>query len=335
MSIPRKRVTLADIAAETGYTINTVSHALKEKPDIAPATRRQIQQVAARLGYVRNDMASALRSGRSQTIAVIAGAITNPFYAVMIDALYRCAQKMGYTQLVMCSDDGAEKEAQAVATAVGRQVDGVLLCSCGDSTRSVAMLRQAGVPFVMISRRPEDGAEYDCVLLDEMQAGYLAARHLIERGNERIGFLYRYQVAYSLPRRLEGVRRAARDAGAPEPEVYRRESDEQTLETLRVWRGRGVTGLVVFCDIEALQLVSLLREAGMDGDFSLIGFDNISATALSRIDLTTIDQPKKAMAVQAVDMLRDKIEHGTQGYVHQILLPTLIRRGTCKEPFSR
>ena len=63
--------------------------------------------------------------------------------------------------------------------------------------------------------------------------------------------------------------------------------------------------------------------------------DNISATALSRIDLTTIDQPKKAMAVQAVDMLRDKIEHGTQGYVHQILLPTLIRRGTCKEPFSR
>ena len=71
------------------------------------------------------------------------------------------------------------------------------------------------------------------------------------------------------------------------------------------------------------------------GRLSLIGFDNISATALSRIDLTTIDQPKKAMAVQAVDMLRDKIEHGTQGYVHQILLPTLIRRGTCKEPFSR
>ena len=78
-------------------------------------------------------------------------------------------------------------------------------------------------------------------------------------------------------------------------------------------------------------------ELGIDipGRLSLIGFDNISATALSRIDLTTIVQPKKAMAVQAVDMLRDKIEHGTQGYVHQILLPTLIRRGTCKEPFSR
>lgn len=67
------------------------------------------------------------------------------------------------------------------------------------------------------------------------------------------------------------------------------------------------------------------------GHLSLIGFDNISATALSRIDLTTVDQPKRDMAVQAVDMLRDKIENGTQGYVHQILLPTLIQRGTCRK----
>ena len=67
------------------------------------------------------------------------------------------------------------------------------------------------------------------------------------------------------------------------------------------------------------------------GHLSLIGFDNIPSTGLPRIDLTTIEQPKREMAVQAVDMLRDKIENGTQGYVHQILLPTLIKRGTCRE----
>ena len=63
---------------------------------------------------------------------------------------------------------------------------------------------------------------------------------------------------------------------------------------------------------------------------SLIGFDNITATGMPRIELTTIEQPKREMAVQAVDMLRDKIENGTQGYVHQILLPTLIKRSTCR-----
>ena len=65
-------------------------------------------------------------------------------------------------------------------------------------------------------------------------------------------------------------------------------------------------------------------------DLSLIGFDNIPSTALPRIDLTTIEQPKKDMAVQAVEMLLDKIEKGTQGYVHQILMPSLVQRGTCR-----
>lgn len=330
MSTPRKRVTLADIAAETGYTINTVSHALKEKPDIAPATRRQIQQVAARLGYVRNDMACALRSGRSQTIAVIAGAITNPFYAVMIDALYRCAEKMGYTQLVMCSDDGAEKEAQAVATAVGRQVDGVLLCSCGDSTRSVAMLRQAGVPFVMVSRRPEDGEEYDCVLLDEAQAGYLAARHLIERGHEKLGFFYRYDVAYSLSRRLEGIRRAAREAGLAEPEVYKRENDAAVLDTLRAWRERDVTGIVVFCDIEALQLVSLLDGAGMSGAFSLVGFDNIERVLGLPTPLCTVDGSLEMMAQAAFERLDQRVR-GDESPCCTVMLPArVVCRGSCR-----
>ena len=73
-------------------------------------------------------------------------------------------------------------------------------------------------------------------------------------------------------------------------------------------------------------------ELGIDipGRVSLIGFDNIRSTDLPRINLTTIDQPKREMAVQAVDMLRDKIENGTQGYVHQILMPSLIKRGTCR-----
>ena len=93
------------------------------------------------------------------------------------------------------------------------------------------------------------------------------------------------------------------------------------------------TAVFAATDSNALGILTAADEMGIDipGHLSLIGFDNISATALSRIDLTTVDQPKRDMAVQAVDMLRDKIENGTQGYVHQILLPTLIQRGTCRK----
>ena len=75
------RVTLQDIARATGYTVNTVSRALKNKEDISRETCLQIQQVAREMGYVRNYIASSLRSGRTKTIAMIAGSMTNPFYA--------------------------------------------------------------------------------------------------------------------------------------------------------------------------------------------------------------------------------------------------------------
>ena len=86
-------------------------------------------------------------------------------------------------------------------------------------------------------------------------------------------------------------------------------------------------------DSNALGLLKAADDAHIDipGQLSLIGFDNISSTALPRIELTTVEQPKRDMAVQAVDMLRDKIENGTQGYVHQILMPTLIKRSTCRD----
>ena len=68
------RVTLQDIAKATGFTVNTVSRALKNKDDISRETCLHIQQVAREMGYVRNYIASSLRSGRTKTIAMIATA---------------------------------------------------------------------------------------------------------------------------------------------------------------------------------------------------------------------------------------------------------------------
>ena len=92
------------------------------------------------------------------------------------------------------------------------------------------------------------------------------------------------------------------------------------------------TAVFASTDSNALGLLKAADEMhiSIPDQLSLIGFDNISATSLPRLELTTIEQPKRNMAIQAVDMLRDKIENGTQGYVHQILLPTLIKRSTCR-----
>ena len=122
-----KHVTLEDIAKRTGYSINTVSHALRNKDDIARETRDKIQRVAAEMGYMRNQIASSLRSGRTHVLAVILGGMSNPFYGIMADSIQDAAQSAGYSVMIMCSRDNAEVEYTLVETAISHQVDGILL----------------------------------------------------------------------------------------------------------------------------------------------------------------------------------------------------------------
>lgn len=80
----RPAVTLKDIAAKTGYSVNTVSRALRDKDDIAAPTREMIQKTAQEMGHVSNTLAASLRLGYTNTIAVILGDISNPHFSIMM-----------------------------------------------------------------------------------------------------------------------------------------------------------------------------------------------------------------------------------------------------------
>ena len=331
MNTPRKRVTLADIAAETGYTINTVSRALKDMPDISRTTCGYIQQVADRMGYVRNFMASSLRSGRTRTIGVIVGGMVNPFYSVMVDAIYDYAEAIGYTMMVMCSRDIPELEEKVVMAALARQADGILLYPSVGAAKSAALMRQAGTPFVMVSRKIE-GVECDCVLCDEEQGGYLAAKHLIETGHRKLGFYYSFDVVYSSAQREHGFRRAAKELGVPEGDLYayHYQSDTEALARLKQWKQKGVTGIFVFCDMEALLLYSLLERNGMSGDFALVGFDNIQRTVGYPSPMCTIDGSVVELARAAMARLDQRI-NGEDGPARTEVFPVrLVCTGGCR-----
>ena len=126
-SFSGKRVTLQDVARATGYTANTVSRALKNKPDISAETSKRIQDAARRMGYVRNAMACSLRSGHTRTLGVIVGGMSNPYYGRMTDSIQDAAAEEGYSLLIFCSRDDPELEYQLIETAISRQVDGILL----------------------------------------------------------------------------------------------------------------------------------------------------------------------------------------------------------------
>lgn len=328
----RRRCTLQDIAERTGFTVNTVSRALKDKSDISVATRETIKAIADEMGYVRNRAASSLRSGRTKTIGVIVGGMSNPYYGIMTDALQNVASSLGYSLLIFCSRDHADLEAQAVETALSYQVDGILLFPCADSSATIRRLRAVGMPYVLMARHlsaPED----DYVVCDDEEGGYLAARHLIEAGHKRLGFLSSFDVVYSSENRLHGFYRALESCGLPKENgmVACCIDKEETLGQLERWIKIGVTGIFVFCDEEAWRAVSLLQAQGLaiPRDMAIVGFDNIQGILPIPAPLCSISYSIEDMAKSGIDLLRKRIHRETLPPQQIVFTPKLVCRGSC------
>lgn len=328
-----RRVTLQDIALRTGYTINTVSHALKNKPDIAPATRERIQQVAREMGYIRNQMASSLRSGRTHTLGVIVSGMNNPYYGIMADEIQNEAVKLGYSLLILCSRDDPELEMTAVEAAISRQVDGILLFPCFGSQKTIERMKSAGVPFVLMGR-PMDGMAEDCVCCNEEQGAYLATRHLIEAGHRKLAYFSIYDVMFSTPQRTHGFLRACEEAQLPPDDIHLAltRKQEEVGQQLITWCREGVTGMFLFCDMEAWRSINLLDQEGIrcPEDVAIVGFDNIQGSLPFACPLCTIDYDLPGMAKSGVQLLRKRIKNADLPHPQTIVVePHVVCRKSC------
>ncbi len=329
------KVTLQDIANATGVTVNTVSRALKNKPDISRTTCEHIQQVAREMGYVRNYIASSLRSGRTKTIAMITGTLSNPYYAILADLLQREAFRLGYSLMILCSQDDQEMETSMVEMALSRQADGILITPVSASSPARSLLHDAGLPNVLLSRSPEDGTE-DAVFFDDEQGGYLAGCHLIEAGHRKLAMISAYDVFFSTKMRFKGFCRACAEAGISEKDIgfaVCREQEE-ILNQLQAWKEQGITGLFSFCDVEAWNIITLLENSGfhVPEDFAVVGFDNIRRYIHFPREICSVDGPLQDVATVAIDLLRNRIHHPDLPPQRVMLPVTLACHHTCRLP---
>ena len=339
----KKRVTLQDIAARTGVSVNTVSHALRNKSDISAETCRRIQEAAREMGYTGNQIARSLRSGRTHIIAVILGGLSNPFYGILSDAIQDAAAFKRYTVMVMCSRDDPELELQLAEEAIARCADGVILFPSQGSQKTIERFQEAKMPFVLVARTPAEGIA-DAVVWDETGAAYLATRHLIESGHRKLAYVSDNDVIYSSEHRMEGFRKACDESGIPESDrCYLKssgsngtsENGSQWMETLQAsltdLKQKGFNGLFVFCDVEAWHILQALDHSDQvsRSDFGIVSIDNLESALAFPVPLCSIGYSFKEIADNSIRLLRKRI-HGDTSAPQKVVLPVeLVCRGSC------
>lgn len=330
-----KSVTLKDVAKAAGVSYATVSRALSGSSQIGNDTRERIIKLCDEMGYTTNYVARSMVKKKTDLLGLVVPSIDNEFMSQLAYYAEMSARSHGYNIMLCNSSPDLKQEVTVVKLLLGRKVDGILIVPQSPETYENIRVYTEQVPIVFLSENLRDQPQ-SYVSVDNSQGTYLGMEYLYSLGHREILYFgRRSSTTHQL--RAEGYIRACQELGL-EQRFYNSEFSRSSIENGYKMakelfaRIPDYTAIFASTDSNALGIMKAADEMGIaiPDQLSLIGFDNIPATALPRIDLTTIEQPKKDMAVQAVNMLLDKIERGTQGYVHQIMTPSLVRRGTCR-----
>ena len=340
MNNARKKVTLKDIAEATGFSVNTVSRALRGEKNIAPETLKKIKDAQLRMGYINNTLASSLRRGYTNTIAVILGDVSNPHFGVMMREIEARARMYGYTSFLQTTDENEGLELSAIQSALNKSVDGIIICPCQQSDKNIRYLETLGVPYVLIGRRCNTVAT-DYVICNDELGGYQATKMLIQNGHKRILMLQGSRNISSANERLKGYLRAHAEAGLEVDTRLIREGSvmgqnnhalyEQIME-----EGLGFTGVFAFSDLIAWDFWRFLHNSGyrVPEDYSIVGFDNIQSRLSVPFNLTSISSHKGRMSVEAVDVLVRRMRAQENLSPMQLVIDTTLAQGETVKDLS-
>ncbi len=323
---------LKDIAEATGYTVNTVSHALRDKPDIAEETKEKIRRVAEELDYIPNYQARGIRAGRSSIISVILPDIINPHFSIVFRGIEEYFRKFDITPLFMNTSENIDDEMRAVRVSIGQNVDGVIICPTQTNADPIRMLQKSHIPHILIGRHFDTDIDTDYVVCDDANGAYLATRQLIGEGHKKIACVRVNPLISSDRERFSGYVQALNEANIPFSEdnilnLPLAQTRYQNHIHDFLSNHRDCTAILSFNDMLAYGIIREAQSMGMrvPEDLSVIGFDNICADYTFPLMLSSVSVSKKTMAHIASEMLYDYISKkaDAENAPHRhIVLPT-------------
>ena len=311
-----KRATLADVAQLSGLSPTTVSMVLNDRPNtrLSQDAAERVRAAAAKLNYRPNPAARGLRLGKTRTVGFISDEVTITRYAsAMIRGLLEEAEGRDHTVLISESGRRTDQIASALDLMLDRQTDGIVFGLMGAKQVEVPT-GSIEVPVILVNGRSASGLP--CVLPDEFRAGYDAARHLLDRGHRRIGFIGRSEalldplLSVTIAQRYAGLDAALAEAG----ETFAYQVDGRLWEPEFGYRGAReildavpVTAIVAANDRVAFGVYQAAQERGLriPADLSVVSFDDEYLASYLRPQLTTMQIPYLEMGRTALQLALD------------------------------
>ncbi len=335
--MPKKpaRVTLADVAARAGVSVATASKAISGRQRVSPATQQKVLTAASQLSFLPNHQAQSLARGRSGTVGLITHDLEGRFSTpILMGAEDQFG--LGKVPVFLCNSRGDSVREQHHAEALmARQVDGLIVVGARPDPRP--SLGALAVP-VVYAYAPSENEDDMSVVADNLAAGALAAKHLVDAGRTRIAMIGGDRSYGAAIQRVEGATRVLRDAGLDlvgGEALYGAWSEEWgrggTRALLDRWGAGGIDAIICGSDVIARGVLDELRETGLEAprDVAVMGHDNWKLLAESaRPALSTIDMNLEELGHHAAARLMQAMDGKQQSGVESIEPRLVVRSST-------
>jgi DNA-binding LacI/PurR family transcriptional regulator len=326
--------TIIEVAKRAGVGVGTVSRVVNNKGYVDSETRARVEAAIVELDWVPREAARSLKSGRAQAVGVVVPFLTGPSISERLLGIESALVDAELDMIATSIERPGRRDAVLGRITQRGRIDGLLLVSIAPTTAELKHFDKVRLPVVVVDAHHRAAPR---VIVDDAGGGYAVARHLLDLGHRRIGFIgdrpvpgFRFT---SSRLRFGGVTKALREEGLGIPDNLvglgaPTRADARGLATAMLVEDRPPTAIVAASDTQALGVLEAARELGIDvpAGLSVVGFDDIDAAEFA--GLTTIRQPLAETGRRGVQRLVDLVEGRPIGQLREVLPVVLVPRRT-------
>jgi len=317
---------------------------------MAVDTMARIEEAIRQLNYRPSYAARQLKTGYIPMLGLLVPSVANPFHGVLARHVEEAALARGYQVVFGSSLRDALREQRYAEDFWNFGIRGLIIGSSPLELGHLAELASRGMRIVVLDRNvnaSDFAFPLDSVSMDNLRAGYLATRHLLDLGHHSIGYVSGATPTVSRRDRLDGYHQAMREAGVlvdlnwistiPSSGGYDDTNAADlgkviTAELLK--KSVELTGLVALNDMYALGACAAVREHGREipAEVSVVSIDDVVAS-LVHPPLTAVHHPIEALSTAAVNCLIDRLEGRHAVEAQQIVIaPEIVVRLSTSRP---
>lgn len=330
-----KRPTLRDVAREAGVHVSTVSRVLNDQAAagrITQDTEERIREVAQRLGYRRNTIAQALRTGRTLVVGMVVPDVANLYQAGITRGAGDVLYADGYSLILASTDDDPAHAETQVMAMLGVRAEGLLYGVAREDDPVLAGLVDEEVPVVLFNRAA-DSPGISAVLPDDHTGTRMAVEHLLSLGHRHLVHVAGPEDVSSTVNRLHAFEETLRGAGLRGSHgfAHRHIEEEGHRVTGQLLEGNpDTTAVLAANDRLALGAIDAIRDSGRScpEDVSVVGFNDMPYSDRFAPPLTTVRISQYELGSMAARLLLETIADPGRPAETKLAAPELVVRGS-------